>query len=78
MLDFFGYTLDSNNAERHCCVLHNPINKKIQRKTSVIDPYKERLLEGDATLRQLCDDAVTQIHSLLDKRWPGVYRIKRG
>ena len=78
MLDYFGFMVDSTNIERHCCVLSNPINKKIRRKHSAIDQYKEQLLQQNSQLTKLCDDAVNQVHVMLDKRWPGVYRIKRG
>ena len=77
-MSYMGYTYDNSSIHRHCCVLEHPFNKNLKRQSSVIDPYKERLLEEDNRLKKQCLDAVREIQQIMDSRWPGVYQIKRG
>ena len=78
LMNFFGYTFEKATLHRHCCVLDHPVNTNIKRIPSVIDPYKETLMERDSRLKKLSDEVTIDIQRILDDRWPSVYRIKRG
>ena len=79
LMQFFGYTMDHDSIlHRHCCVLKVPFNQDLKRKTSAIDKFKEKLLETDSRLSKLAEDAVHEVQTILDQRWPGIYTIRRG
>lgn len=77
-MNFFGYNFDEPSLHRHCCVLDHPFNKDIKRKPAVIDQYKEMLIEKDELLRNMSSQIITEVQQVLDNRWPGIYKIKRG
>ena len=79
LMQFFGYTMDQDSRlHRHCCVLKVPFNPDLKRKTSAIDEFKEQLIETDSRLSKIAEDAVHEVQTILDQRWPGIYTIRRG
>ena len=77
-MNFFGYNFDEPSLHRHSCVLDHPFNKDIKRKPAVIDQYKEMLIEKDELFRNMSSQIITEVQQVLDNRWPGIYKIKRG